>query len=173
MYARRVSKRTSRPVEGLTIAGLARRSGLDVQVVRFYARIGLIQPAGVSANGYRRFAPSDVRRLLFVKAAQGLGLTLAEAGEVLNRARRRESPCPIVRDIVIRRVEERARELAAVEAQLQHMRRALQVWRGLADSTPSGSEVCKLIDAVTDPEPARYATAVPDSRHALVRHAHR
>lgn len=36
----------------LTIAGVAREAGVDAQIVRFYARTGLIRPA--------RYAPMDI-----------------------------------------------------------------------------------------------------------------
>lgn len=123
-----------------------------MQVVRFYARIGLLRPAGVSANGYRRFDAGDVARLRFVRAAQRLGFTLAEAGEVLRRARRGESPCPMVRDIVGRRVAEKTEEVGVMQAQLRRMRRALDVWHGMPDGTPTGHDICALVEAVADVE---------------------
>lgn len=150
MTTRAVLTKKGSTGEGLTIAGLARRSGLDVHVVRFYARIGLLQPAGISANGYRRFEAGDVTRLRFVRAAQRLGFTLAEAGEVLRRARRRESPCPLVRDIVLRRVAEKTREVGVMQTQLRRMRRALDVWHGMPDGTPTGHDICALVEAVAD-----------------------
>lgn len=136
-----------------TVASLARHAGLEAQVVRYYARLGLVQPLTVSQNGYRRFDASDVRRLRFIKAAQRLGFTLAEIGEVLRRSQRREARCPWVRDILCRRLTERAADIAAMNRQLAHMQGALASWRRMPDSLPTGSDICGLIEAIADLEP--------------------
>ena len=72
----------------LTIAGLAREGGVGVETVRYYQRRGLLaEPprmggAGLG-GGIRRYDASDVRRLRFIRSAQGAGFTLEEIGELL------------------------------------------------------------------------------------------
>lgn len=72
----------------MTIAGLARAGGVGVETVRYYQRRGLLEtPArgeGQGARGgIRRYGAADLRRLRFVRAAQGAGFTLDEIGELL------------------------------------------------------------------------------------------
>ncbi|WP_298166069.1 MerR family DNA-binding protein [Novosphingobium sp.] len=85
----------------MTIAKLASEGGVGVETVRYYQRRGLMpepeRPSGTSANGrVRRYGSDDVRRLRFIKAAQGAGFTLEEIGQLLSldatddRARARE-----------------------------------------------------------------------------------
>lgn len=62
---------------GLTIGFVAERTGLAVSAVRFYEEQGLIRP-GRTASGQRSFERSDIRRLSFVRIAQGLGFSIAE-----------------------------------------------------------------------------------------------
>ena len=149
----RSSRATTQQPPLLTVASLAKGSGLDAEVVRYYTRIGLLRPVMVSSNGYRRFEGRDVKRLLFVKAAQRLGFTLVEIREVLFRSRRGQSPCPMVRDVLRRRVEERAKAFDIMGEQLAHMRRSLGVWDRMTDRAPTGEEICVLVEAVAELEP--------------------
>lgn len=67
---------------GLTIGFVAERTGLAVSAVRYYEEQGLIRPAR-NASGQRSFERSDIRRLSFVRIAQGLGFSIAEIREAL------------------------------------------------------------------------------------------
>lgn len=73
----------------MTISGLARAGGVGVETVRFYQRRGLLgtpdRPKGSGlAGSVRRYGDADVRRLKFIRAAQGAGFTLEQIGELLR-----------------------------------------------------------------------------------------
>lgn len=68
--------------ELLTIGELADRSGFATSAVRFYDREGLV-PAQRSPGGQRRYPRSALRRLAFIRAAQNVGLPLAEVRDAL------------------------------------------------------------------------------------------
>ena len=87
----------------LTINELARRTRLPPDTVRYYARIGLIEPAGRKANGYKQFSPQDIAKLKFVRQAKSLGFTLTEIRGILMEASSGASPCPQVREIITQR----------------------------------------------------------------------
>ncbi len=65
-----------------TIAGFAREGGVGVETVRYYQRRGLL-PVPRKSGGIRRYGDEDVRRLRFIRTAQGAGFTLEEIGELL------------------------------------------------------------------------------------------
>jgi MerR family transcriptional regulator, mercuric resistance operon regulatory protein len=72
----------------LTIGKLAAAGGVGVETIRYYQRRGLIQtPARSGGDGWgggiRRYDEGDLRRLKFIRAAQGAGFTLDEIGELL------------------------------------------------------------------------------------------
>lgn len=69
-------------VRGLSIGDLAARTGLSVPAIRHYETLGLLAPLR-NAGGHRRYARADIRRLSFVRIAQGLGFPLARLAEVL------------------------------------------------------------------------------------------
>jgi MerR family transcriptional regulator, redox-sensitive transcriptional activator SoxR len=60
---------------GLTIGGLAVRSGVATSALRFYEARGLLQ-ADRSASGHRRYPRAALRRVAFIVFAQRVGLTL-------------------------------------------------------------------------------------------------
>ena len=130
-----------------TIRQLALMAGESDHVIRYYCRIGLLQPAQRTANGYRRFGAIALRHLRFIRLAQGLGFSLHEIATVMHRAQSGSSPCPEVRDILRRRVEHVAEQLQALVAMQERMRRALVEWEKLPDRAPSGDEICHLIEA--------------------------
>jgi len=73
----------------MTIGTLAREGGVGVETVRYYQRRGLLaeppRPGGDGpAGGVRRYDAEDLRRLRFVRSAQGAGFTLDEIAELLR-----------------------------------------------------------------------------------------
>jgi MerR family mercuric resistance operon transcriptional regulator len=71
-------------MSGMTIGGLAKAAGVNIETVRFYQRIGLIQAPEKPLRGVRRYANRDVARLRFIKRAQELGFVLAEIRNLLT-----------------------------------------------------------------------------------------
>src|SRR3954454_10844211 len=82
-------------VELLTIGQVSARSGVASSALRYYEEQGLISSTR-TAGGARRYARTVLRRLAFVRAAQNVGLSLAEARDAL--ATLPESRPPTVRD---------------------------------------------------------------------------
>ncbi|MBX6368589.1 MAG: helix-turn-helix domain-containing protein [Rhodospirillales bacterium] len=108
--------------EGLNIGELGRRTGTNVETIRYYERIGLLEPPARTAAGYRSYRADDVQRLSFVRRARALGFSLDEIRELLGLADDKSHACEDV-DRIARR------HLADVEAkiaQLQALRRELQ-----------------------------------------------
>lgn len=113
-----------------TIATLAREGGVGVETVRYYQRRGLLrtpEKSGGSAlsGGVRRYDAEDLRRLKFIRAAQGAGFTLEQIGELLaldsgeDRARARA----LARERIMA-LDEKIAELRAARASLDKLARA-------------------------------------------------
>lgn len=76
---------------GLTIGELSARTGVPVSALRFHEAEGLITPHR-SAGNQRRYARADVRRVSFIRIAQGLGLSVAEVRAELARLPQGRTP---------------------------------------------------------------------------------
>ncbi len=75
----------------LSVGELAERSGVAVSALHYYEARGLIR-AQRSAGNQRRYARAELRRVAFIRAAQQLGIGLAEIGEALAALPEQRTP---------------------------------------------------------------------------------
>ncbi len=111
-------------MEMLTTGRLAARTGVSIETLRFYHRIGLLPEPPRTASGYRQYPAEAVRRVRFIRRAKGLGFKLSEIAELLDL--RTDSPDDRLRMEkrvlgAIERIEEQAQELEAMMASLTRL----------------------------------------------------
>jgi DNA-binding transcriptional MerR regulator len=68
----------------MRIGELARRSGLAATALRYYEKAGLLPASARMASGYRDYDGETLPRLAFIRAAQAIGLSVAEIREVIG-----------------------------------------------------------------------------------------
>ena len=151
-----------RPSAPVTVQRLAQHGGVTVHVVRNYLRRGLLRASSHTAAGYQLFSSAEVHRLHFIRTAQRLGFTLAEIDEILRRSRQRKSPCPLVRDIITRRLDETREQLELLLALQDRMANAAAHWATLPDTAPTGHDVCALIEAIAASEMPPQVRTTPE-----------
>jgi MerR family transcriptional regulator, Zn(II)-responsive regulator of zntA len=132
----------------MTANVLARKSDVSLYTVRHYTRIGLLKPSRNWQNNYKLYQPSDEARVRFIQAAKNLGFSLAEVAEILGEAKHGNSPCPMVREIIVRRIEENRRKIKEMQKLQRKMESAMKDWERTNDSMPTGDSVCHLIESV-------------------------
>ena len=71
-------------MQTMTRGEVARRTGVNIETVRYYEQRGLIPRPPRSASGYRKYTEDYVERIRFIKRAQELGFTLQEIVELLS-----------------------------------------------------------------------------------------
>ena len=131
----------------LTVNELAIRANAPAHVVRYYTRIGLIEPTSQQDNGYRLFSSKDATRLRFIRLAKQLGFTLKEIGEITRHAEYGESPCEDVRRIVQNHISENRVKIEEMLKLQNRMEHALTQWEAMPDGMPDGNSVCHLIES--------------------------
>ncbi len=134
----------------MTAAILAKSTETPIFTVRYYTRIGLLKPSRNLTNGYRLYKQSDKGRIKFINSAKHLGFTLSEIEEILSHAADHNSPCPMVREIVKKRVEENKVKIREMQKLQKRLEKAANDWKTMKDSTPDGYSVCRLIESFTD-----------------------
>ena len=127
---------------------LATLAAVAPHVVRYYAQLGLLRPTRDPRNKYMHFSQTDLQRLVFILKAKRLGFTLGEVSLVLEMSRKGKTPCPLVREVVRRRVADNAQDLAELTVLQERMQSALRKWRRMRDGVPDGRAICRLIEAV-------------------------
>jgi MerR family Zn(II)-responsive transcriptional regulator of zntA len=130
----------------MTAAVLAKRANVPLFTVRYYTRIGLLKPTRDLRNGYKVYKPTDKDRLHFISSAKNLGFTLAEIEEILGHAVHGDSPCPMVRDIVERRIKENRVKIIELNRLQARLEAAMDMWKTMKNSEPDGHSVCHLIE---------------------------
>jgi len=61
----------------LTVGQLAHATGVPAKTIRYYEQVGVLPMPRRSEAGYRHYSRHDVHRLLFIRRARALGLSLA------------------------------------------------------------------------------------------------
>jgi DNA-binding transcriptional MerR regulator len=105
------------------IGEFASLSGLSVKTLRYYDEVGLLKPAATAAeSGYRLYTRRELERAREIVELKRLGLSLEEIGRLLEDG----APTEVVLEEARRRlaatIDEKQRELAAVEARLASLR---------------------------------------------------
>lgn len=130
---------------------LACRCQVSADTVRYYAKIGLLQPERDPASGYKRFDEKDMKRLSFIRRAKSLGYTLNEIKQIIEESRKGKSPCPMVRDLIQRRIQSHRHRLEEQMELQKRMEEALERWAAMPDGIPDGDSVCVLIESIENP----------------------
>lgn len=68
----------------LTIGRLAQAAGVNLETIRYYQRIGLINEPEKPLSGYRIYSLDFIKQLGFIKQAKTLGFKLEEIAELLS-----------------------------------------------------------------------------------------
>ena len=123
----------------LTVGQVAERSGVAVSALHFYDAQGLISSRRTAGN-QRRFPREAIRRVAFIRAAQGVGIPLARIKAALDQLPDRRTPT--------RRDWERLSEAWRGElddqiSRLQHLRDNLS---GCIGCGCLSLDLCKLIN---------------------------
>jgi MerR family copper efflux transcriptional regulator len=115
----------------LTVGQLARATGVPTKTIRYYEQVGVLPMPRRSDAGYRHYSRHDVHRLLFIRRARALGLSLAnlkaltaelDSGECLTMRPRLHA---LVTEQV-RTVQQQIAEFQVLERQLAQVLHRLQ-----------------------------------------------
>ena len=63
---------------GFTIRNMAERCGMTAHTLRYYERVGLIQPIGRARNGHRRYTEADAAWLNFLHCMRATSMPIRE-----------------------------------------------------------------------------------------------
>ncbi|WP_197046929.1 MerR family transcriptional regulator [Paucibacter sp. KBW04] len=110
-----------------SVGDLAKRCGLTVRALHHYEKLGLLKPTGRTEAGYRQYGEADVLRLHRLMALRQSGLALKQVGALLDAEH------PPLREVLARQIE-------ALEQQVQEQQHLLRALRQVQDSASASSE---------------------------------
>lgn len=124
--------------ENLTIGTLAKRSGVNVETIRYYQRRDLLNEPSKPPGGFRQYPLEAIKRVRFIKRAQALGFTLEEISGLLGLDER--NACLETREIAQQKlllIEEKIADLSKIQKALSRLVRDC--------SASSAGEPCPII----------------------------
>lgn len=102
-----------------TISQLAKAAEIPTTTVRYYERIGLVEPEDRSAGNYRLYGDESLHRLRFIRAAQAIGFTLDDVRALLGEGGS-VPRCGEVQQLIVDR-------LAEIDQRLKDLRQVRRV----------------------------------------------
>ena len=130
----------------LTIGQLAQTTGVPAKTIRYYEQVGVLPLPRRTDAGYRQYAQRDTHRLLFIRRARALGLSLKRI-QTLSAALDSGSSGsirPQLLDLVrtqLHTVQQQVAEFKLLEQQLTQVLQRLQT----AAPAPEGGR-CECLD---------------------------
>lgn len=97
---------------GLSIGQLARRTGVHIETIRYFEKVGLLEKPDRTEGGHRVFAEQHVRVLGFIRRARELGFAPSEVRAILNLGGPGEACCDEVQRIAVQHLEQVRRKMA-------------------------------------------------------------
>ena len=129
----------------LTIGALSRRTGVNIETIRFYERIGILEKPPRSAGGHRIYRQEQLMRLGFVRRSRELGFSLEEVRRLLQLVDGGRYACAEVKTITLD-------HLAEIRRKIADLRRLETTLAAVAGKCRGGKVPdCPIVEALFDP----------------------
>jgi DNA-binding transcriptional MerR regulator len=154
----------------LKIGEVSRQSGVGVEALRFYEKGGLLDSPSRTYSGYRVYGEEVLDRLAFIKRAQALGFSLDEIRRIIADARKGESPCEEVREIVRRRLAELDERMREMRLYRKELAGTLEEWD---EKGRAPGNICGLIEGSNVVRDVNRTKKVGAARGTVEKHVRR
>ncbi|KEZ76019.1 MULTISPECIES: MerR family DNA-binding protein [Salinisphaera] len=128
-----------------SIGETAQQTGLSVDTLRYYEKIGLMPRIARDNRGRRRYESRDLARLRFIRRAQRCGFSLDEIRILLESRSCREAAQPEVARLTEQKLQEIQARMADLDRLQQELGQLLQLCRG-------SDQGCPIIDGLDTSE---------------------
>ncbi|RLB66322.1 MAG: MerR family transcriptional regulator [Deltaproteobacteria bacterium] len=108
--------------QGLLIGEISRRTGVNIETIRYYERIEVMPKPRRNEGGQRLYDEPQLNRLGFIKRSRELGFSLKETCTLLTLVDSGEMTCGEVHALTV----EHLREVKSKIADLRKLERALK-----------------------------------------------
>lgn len=128
----------------ITIGELARRTGVHIETIRYFEKVGMLASPPRTEGGHRVYDDMHVRSLGFIRRARELGFSPAEVRAILNLGGPGVASCHEVRDIA-------SHHLDQVRVKMADLARLERLLASTIEQCSGGSAPdCAFIDLLED-----------------------
>jgi DNA-binding transcriptional MerR regulator len=110
-----------------SIQEAAHETGLSEHTLRYYERVGLIEPVERAENGHRRYSPGDLGWIEFLKCLRATGMPVTQMKAYADLARQGDQTVGSRLDLleqhrcaVLRQIEELQQYLAVLDHKIDY-----------------------------------------------------
>ncbi len=107
---------------GVQIGKVAQLTGLSIDTIRFYQKMGLAKQPARSEGGFRLFTDLEIADLMFIQKAQTLGFSLNEIKQLSLLNQNPDHTCPQVQDLLMSKLGNVRQKMT----QLMHLEKELK-----------------------------------------------
>ena len=129
---------------------LAHLAGVSTDTLRYYERRGLLPLPPRSDGGYRLYPAAALRRVLLVRRALALGLSVKELAALLRVRDAGGVPCRNARQVLATKLETLDVRLRELQALRRTLRATLSDWDARLAAAPAGTRAGLLDSIVHD-----------------------
>lgn len=145
-------KRVDSNQEGYLRSGeLAQIAGVSKDTLRHYERIGVLQQAERTDSGYRLYPASSAKRVLTVRAALALGISLGDLAEIFSMRGAGQAPCEEVRRIACKRLGAVEKQIESLVRLRDHLKEILEDWDKRLNARAAGELAYLLEELIEEP----------------------
>lgn len=131
--------------EGWLIGELSDRIGVSAHTIRYYERMGLLEPPRRTESQYRIYSKENEERLRFIQKAKRFGLSLDEIKQLITIRTEGTPPCASLKTMVKQHLNDldcKIEEMVSLRRELAS--RYEEIDKSLPDaSTPPTEEICR------------------------------
>ncbi len=126
----------------LPIGRLSKTTGVNIETIRYYERVGLLPAPPRSVGRHRLYDEAHVQRLCFIRRSRELGFSLDDIRTLLGLAENGDMACSDTREMTLRHLADVRGKIAS----LRKLERALKV---MADACqPDSQHSCPILDTL-------------------------
>ncbi|MGB7441523.1 MAG: heavy metal-responsive transcriptional regulator [Coleofasciculaceae cyanobacterium] len=141
--------------EGWLIGELSTLVGIPTHTIRYYERLGLLEPPRRTESQYRLYGSEDEERLRFIQKAKRFGLSLEEIKQLIEIRTTGVPPCASLKAMVKQHLDEldcRLREMTAFRQELasryKEISKLLPNEAALPTDEICNGKICGLIESI-------------------------
>lgn len=134
---------------GYAIGEMSRQTGVNIETIRYYERIGIMPEPDRSDGGTRQYNHVQLKRLFFIKRSRELGFRIEEIRRLLTMVEGYDYSCADIHEMTISHLSE-------IQSKIADLKKLEKVLKQMAAKCSQGDvPECPIIDSLFSASPSQ------------------
>ncbi|MEH6648318.1 MerR family transcriptional regulator [Sulfitobacter sp.] len=125
----------------IAIGQASQQSGVNIETIRYYERVGVVPKPGRSTAGRRLYSVDEIAKLRFVKRCRDLGFPIPIIQTFLSFTGQEDRSCGEVETLA-------EDHLAQIDAKIENLARLREALLNLSKNCDDGTAACPMLDSL-------------------------